>query len=53
MGKPEICLHSDKDSTFLRTKDRTYYTVDLKIFRPGENDRLAYLQEWEAANAGN
>ena len=42
-GKPSICLYSHKgidNAAFLVTKDKTYYDVELKIFRPGENERV-------------
>ena len=43
-GKPKICLYSGDrfDSGYLVTKDKTYYGVQLKMFRPGENDRIGW-----------
>lgn len=42
-GKPKICLSSSNrfHSAYLVSKDKTYYNVKLKIFRPGENDRIS------------
>lgn len=42
MGRPKISLYSSNrfNSTYLKDKDGTYYGVELKIFRPGENDRV-------------
>lgn len=43
-GKPKITLYSsDSDSGYLKSeKDGTSFGVSLKIFRPGENDRIGY-----------
>jgi hypothetical protein len=43
-GKPKICLYGGDrfHSSYFVTKDRTYYGVQLKMFRPGENDRIGW-----------
>ncbi len=42
MGKPKIALSSSDrfNSTYLKDKNDTYFGVELKIFRPNENDRI-------------
>lgn len=41
-GRPKISLSSSDrfNSTYLKDKTDTYYGVELKLFRPGENDRV-------------
>lgn len=43
-GKPKICLFGGKrfQSSYLIGPDGTHYGIDLKIFRPGENDRIGF-----------
>jgi hypothetical protein len=43
LGKPKISLYpSDRNSGYLTSeKDGTSFGVSLKIFRPGENDRIS------------
>jgi len=43
-GKPKICLYGEDvfHSGYLVTKDKTYYGVQLKMFRSGENDRIGW-----------
>ena len=42
-GKPKISLYSsDRNSGYLTSeKDGTSFGVSIKIFRPGENDRIS------------
>ena len=51
-GKPKISLYSSDrfHSTYLVFKNKTYYSVRLKIFRPEENDRISQDNLWLNGN---
>lgn len=40
-GKPKIALYGKRtENTYLVSKDKHYYGVELKLFRPDENERV-------------
>jgi hypothetical protein len=40
IGKPKVSLHSSQRDRGFLVANGTYFGVQLKIFRPGENDRV-------------
>lgn len=44
IGRPKISLYSSSSDRAYLSSDGTYFGVQLKIFRPDENDRIGYEQ---------